>query len=54
MKRFSLAALLPFLWLGLLFLFPFLLVAKLSLSDQALAVPPYAPRLAQWRVRRAG
>ena len=45
MKRFSLPALAPFLWLGLFFLVPFLLVAKLSLSDQALAIPPYAPRL---------
>lgn len=39
------AALAPALWLGLFFLFPFLLVAKLSLSDVALAIPPYAPRL---------
>ena len=37
--RTSLAALAPFLWLGLFFLFPFLLVAKLSLSETALAMP---------------
>jgi len=43
--RTALAALAPALWLGLFFLFPFLLVAKLSLSETALAMPPYAPRL---------
>lgn len=41
----SLAALAPALWLALFFAFPFLLVAKLSLSHTALAMPPYAPRL---------
>jgi putrescine transport system permease protein len=39
------AAIAPLLWLGLFFLFPFLLVVRLSLSDIALAVPPYAPQL---------
>ncbi|HEY9219205.1 MAG TPA: ABC transporter permease subunit, partial [Phenylobacterium sp.] len=39
------AALAPFLWLAVFFLFPFLLVAKLSGSEIALAVPPYAPQL---------
>jgi putrescine transport system permease protein len=43
--RSGLAAILPFLWLALFFAFPFLLVAKLSLSDTALAIPPYAPRI---------
>ena len=43
--RRDLAALAPFLWLAAFFLFPFVLVAKLSLSDIALAIPPYAPRL---------
>nr|WP_246371151.1 ABC transporter permease subunit [Phenylobacterium haematophilum] len=47
------AALAPFLWLGLFFLFPFLLVAKLSLSETALAMPPYAPRL-DWSQGLAG
>ncbi len=35
----------PAIWLGVLFAFPFLLVFKLSLSDSALAIPPYAPQL---------
>ncbi|MFZ3006733.1 MAG: ABC transporter permease subunit [Phenylobacterium sp.] len=43
--RSGLAAIAPFLWLGVFFLFPFFLVAKLSLSDTALAMPPYAPRV---------
>ena len=51
--RTGLAALAPFLWLGLFFLFPFLLVAKLSLSETALAMPPYAPRL-DWSQGMAG
>jgi putrescine transport system permease protein len=36
---------LPYLWLLVFFALPFLLVAKLSLSHSALAVPPYAPKL---------
>ena len=43
--RRGLAALAPFAWLAVFFLFPFLLVAKLSLSQVALAMPPYAPQL---------
>jgi putrescine transport system permease protein len=43
--RSGLSAILPFLWLAIFFAFPFLLVAKLSLSDTALAMPPYAPKL---------
>jgi putrescine transport system permease protein len=43
----------PFLWLGVFFLFPFFLVAKLSLSDTALAMPPYAPRV-DWSAGSAG
>lgn len=39
------AVLAPYLWLLVFFLFPFALVFKLSLSDVALAVPPYTPRL---------
>lgn len=39
------AAVAPFLWLGVFFLLPFALILKLSLSDMALAVPPYAPQL---------
>lgn len=44
-SRSGLAAILPLLWLALFFAFPFLLVTKLSLSDTALAMPPYAPRI---------
>lgn len=33
----------PYLWLAALFLAPFLLVAKVSFSEPALAIPPYAP-----------
>jgi putrescine transport system permease protein len=51
--RKGLAALAPFLWLAVFFAFPFLLVAKLSLSDSALAMPPYAPRL-DWSRGLAG
>lgn len=43
-RRISLASLAPLLWLVLFFALPFALVAKLSLSDQALAIPPYAPQ----------
>ncbi|WP_082733742.1 ABC transporter permease subunit [Polycladidibacter hongkongensis] len=35
----------PFLWLLVFFLAPFLMVFKISLSGQVLAIPPYAP---QW------
>lgn len=48
-----LAAIAPYLWLGLFFLFPFALVLKLSLSDQALAMPPYAPQI-DWSAGIAG
>ena len=51
--RMAVAALAPFLWLCLFFLFPFLLVAKLSLSDTALAIPPYTPRI-DWSAGIAG
>ncbi|MCR5880821.1 ABC transporter permease [Phenylobacterium sp. J367] len=54
-RRFgaSWAAALPYLWLGLFFAFPFVLVGKLSLSDTALAIPPYAPRI-DWSQGIAG
>ncbi|SFD88101.1 putrescine transport system permease protein [Sulfitobacter brevis] len=42
MRRFALIAV-PYLWLLFLFLVPFLIVFKISLSDLALAIPPYAP-----------
>jgi len=42
MRRFALIAV-PYLWLLALFLIPFLIVFKISLSDLALAIPPYTP-----------
>ncbi|MGO4704353.1 ABC transporter permease [Microvirga sp. 2MCAF38] len=33
----------PFLWLAVLFLLPFLIVLKISLSDPVVAQPPYTP-----------
>jgi putrescine transport system permease protein len=38
----------PYLWLGVLFLVPFLIVLKISLSDPAVAQPPYKP-VFEWR-----
>jgi len=35
----------PYLWLLLLFLVPFGIVLKISLSDYALSIPPYTPQL---------
>ena len=35
--------LVPYLWLLLLFLIPFFIVIKISLSDTAIAMPPYTP-----------
>lgn len=37
--------LVPYLWLLALFLVPFLIVLKISLSDVELAIPPYTPTL---------
>ena len=42
MRRFLIA--IPYLWLLALFLVPFLIVLKMSLSDIALARPPYTPQ----------
>jgi putrescine transport system permease protein len=39
----GLVPLIPFLWLALFFLVPFLIVLKISLSDPAVAQPPYKP-----------
>ncbi|MBK0325785.1 ABC transporter permease subunit [Rhodobacteraceae bacterium F11138] len=44
MRRFTLIAV-PYLWLLLLFLVPFVIVLKISLSDTALSIPPYTPVL---------
>jgi len=40
-----LVVLVPYLWLGLFFLLPFLIVLKISLSRPAIAQPPYTPVL---------
>lgn len=34
----------PYLWLFILFLLPFLIVFKVSLSEYALSIPPYTPQ----------
>lgn len=44
MRRFTLIFV-PYIWLAALFLVPFLIVVKISLSDTALAIPPYKPTL---------
>lgn len=44
MRRFALIAI-PYAWLLALFLVPFLIVLKISLSDITLAIPPYEPTL---------
>ena len=44
MRRLILIAI-PYIWLLCLFLIPFLIVVKISLSDAALARPPYFPQL---------
>ncbi|MBB3994192.1 putrescine transport system permease protein [Sulfitobacter undariae] len=44
MRRFAMIAV-PYGWLAVLFLIPFLIVFKISLSDAALAIPPYAPTM---------
>src|ERR1700687_1496545 len=36
---------LPYLWLAMFFLVPFLIVLKISLSQTAIALPPYEPTL---------
>lgn len=43
MRRFFLIAV-PYVWLLALFLIPFVIVIKISLSDTALARPPYSPQ----------
>ena len=44
MRRLTLIAI-PYLWLVALFLVPFLIVMKISLSEYALSIPPYSPHL---------
>ena len=55
MRRLILIAV-PYLWLLALFLVPFAIVLKISLSDAALSIPPYAPQLdlsGGWQAIRA-
>ena len=42
-RRARLAAIAPYLWMALFFLVPFLFVLKISLSQTAIALPPYTP-----------
>jgi putrescine transport system permease protein len=44
MRRFFLIAV-PYVWLLALFLIPFFIVFKISLSDLALSIPPYTPTM---------
>ncbi|WP_068113742.1 ABC transporter permease subunit [Tropicimonas marinistellae] len=43
--RKALLILVPYMWLLALFLVPFVIVLKISLSDVELAIPPYTPTL---------
>ncbi|HMD73485.1 MAG TPA: ABC transporter permease subunit [Steroidobacteraceae bacterium] len=43
----GMVALLPYLWLMLFFVVPFVIVLKISFADVDLAIPPYTP-LMQW------
>lgn len=52
-NRTGLAALAPMLWLAVFFIVPFSLVAKLSLSDTALTMPPYVPQI-DWTLGLTG
>ncbi len=45
MLRRATLILVPYLWLLALFLVPFLIVLKISLSDTELSIPPYTPTL---------
>ena len=41
-RRFGVVAL-PYAWLLLFFLVPFLIVLKISLAHDAVSIPPYSP-----------
>jgi putrescine transport system permease protein len=45
--RRSLVLALPYAWLGLFFLVPFLIVLAISLAEQAIGIPPYTPLVAR-------
>jgi putrescine transport system permease protein len=49
--RFAVVAI-PAFWLGIFFFIPFLVVFKISLSETAIAVPPYTPLL-EWDLEEA-
>jgi len=38
-----LVVLVPYVWMALFFLAPFFIIVKISLSDTAIAMPPYTP-----------
>ncbi|RKE86134.1 ABC transporter permease subunit [Rhizobium sp. AG855] len=40
-----LVVIIPYLWMVLFFVAPFLIIVKISLSDTAIAMPPYVPLL---------
>jgi putrescine transport system permease protein len=42
---------LPFLWLGLFFLLPLVIVVKISLARSAIGIPPYTPLVADGRLQ---
>lgn len=52
-SRSRLVVLIPYLWLLVFFLVPFVIVAKISLSQTAMALPPYTPVL-EWSAGWAG
>ncbi|SEG09195.1 ABC transporter permease subunit [Oceanospirillum linum] len=49
--RFSVVSV-PYLWLAIFFFIPFVVVFKISLSEAAIAVPPYTPIL-DWNLEEA-
>ncbi len=52
-RRFGVVAL-PYAWLLLFFLVPFLIVLKISLAHQAFTIPPYTPLFADGGLRITG
>jgi len=48
-RRFGIVAL-PYAWLLLFFLVPFLIVLKISLAHEAVAIPPYTPLFVSGRL----
>jgi putrescine transport system permease protein len=52
-RRFGIVAL-PYAWLLLFFLVPFLIVLKISLAHEAVAIPPYTPLVTNGRLQITG